>query len=111
MRTDTQTIIAVMRHLAATIQSDDGVANAAIAEAADRLEELANQEAAILAELRRLEAEWSARVSGDTEAGLHKAAAFCSGVSSGMAAATMVVEAGGALPPEVLSDKDLESDE
>jgi hypothetical protein len=40
MRTDTQTIIAAMRHLAATVQSDDGVANAAIAEAADRLREL-----------------------------------------------------------------------
>jgi hypothetical protein len=70
-----------------------------------------HDKATILAELRQLEAEWSARVAGDTEAGLYKAAAFCSGVSSGMAAATMVVEAGGALPPEVLSDKDLESDE
>jgi hypothetical protein len=40
MRTDTQTLIAAMRHLAATIQSDDGVANAAIAEAADRLDEM-----------------------------------------------------------------------
>ena len=40
MRTDTQTIVAAMRNLAATIQSDDGVANAAIAEAADRLGEL-----------------------------------------------------------------------
>jgi hypothetical protein len=70
-----------------------------------------HDKAAILAELRRLEAEWSARVARDTEAGLHKAAAFCSGVSSGMAAAIMVVEAGGALLPEVLSDEDLESDE
>jgi hypothetical protein len=67
--------------------------------------------AAILAELQRLEAEWSARVAHDTEAGLYKAAAFCSGVSSGMAAAIKVVEAGGALLPEVLSDEDLESDE
>jgi hypothetical protein len=105
MRTDTQTIIAAMRHLAATIQSDDGVANASIAEAADRLAELANQKAAIVAELRRLEAEWSARVAHDTEAGLYKAAAFCSGVSSGVAVAIRVVEAGGALPPEVLSDE------
>jgi hypothetical protein len=40
MRTDTQTIIAAMRHLAATVQSGDGVANAAIAEAADRLHEM-----------------------------------------------------------------------
>jgi len=40
MKTDTQNLITAMRHLAATIQSDDGVANAAIAEAADRLDEL-----------------------------------------------------------------------
>jgi hypothetical protein len=60
---------------------------------------------AILAELQRLEAEWAARVARDTEAGLYKAAAFCSGVSSGVAAAIEVVEAGGALPPEVLSDE------
>jgi len=56
--------------------------------------------AAILAELQRLEAEWSARVAHDTKAGLHKAAAFCNGVSCGVSAAIEVVEAGGALPPE-----------
>jgi hypothetical protein len=43
MRTDTQTLITAMRHLAATIQSGDGVANAAIAEAADRLGELLDE--------------------------------------------------------------------
>jgi len=49
MRTDTQTLITAMRHLAATVQSDDGVANAAIAEAADRLHEMhAACEAAIM---------------------------------------------------------------
>jgi len=64
-----------------------------------------HDKAAIVAELRQLEAEWSARVAGDTEAGLHKAAAFCNGVSSGVSAAIEVVEAGGALPPEVLSDE------
>jgi hypothetical protein len=40
MRTDTQNLITAMRHLAATVQSDDGAANAAITEAADRLEGL-----------------------------------------------------------------------
>jgi ABC-type transporter Mla subunit MlaD len=40
-RTDTATLIQAMRILARDIQSDDGVANAAIAEAADRLEEQA----------------------------------------------------------------------
>lgn len=41
MRTDTKTLIEAMRILSRDIQSDDGVANATIAEAADRLEELA----------------------------------------------------------------------
>jgi hypothetical protein len=63
------------------------------------------EKTAILAELRRLEAEWAARVADDTEAGLYKAAAFCSGVSSGVAAAMMVVEAGGALLPETQEEK------
>lgn len=40
MKTDTLILIKAMRRLANDIQSDDGVANAAIAEAADRLEEL-----------------------------------------------------------------------
>lgn len=39
-RAKTETIIQAMRILAEEIQSDDGVANAAISEAADRLEEL-----------------------------------------------------------------------
>jgi len=38
-KTDTPTLIKAMRILARDIQSGDGVANAAIAEAADRLEE------------------------------------------------------------------------
>jgi hypothetical protein len=41
MRPSTETLIADMRILAAEIQSPDGVANAAIREAADRLAELA----------------------------------------------------------------------
>lgn len=39
-RTPTPTLIAALRILASEIQSPDGVANAAIAEAADRLEEI-----------------------------------------------------------------------
>ena len=39
MKTDDKTLIAALRILAAEIQSGDGVANACIAEAADRLEE------------------------------------------------------------------------
>lgn len=42
-QTDTPTLIKAMRILARDIQSGDGVANAAIAEAADRLEELSAQ--------------------------------------------------------------------
>jgi len=38
--TDTQTLIKALRILANDIQSDDGVANAAIAEGADRIEKL-----------------------------------------------------------------------
>ena len=39
MRTSTETLIAAMRILSSDIQSDDGVANAAVAEAAERLAE------------------------------------------------------------------------
>lgn len=41
MRTDDQTLISALRILARDIESTDGVANAAIAEAADRLEHYA----------------------------------------------------------------------
>ena len=44
MKTDTTTLIKALRILAQDIQSGDGVANAAIAEAADRLEELHEQQ-------------------------------------------------------------------
>ena len=40
MKTDDETLIIALRILAAEIQSDDGVANACITEAANRLEEL-----------------------------------------------------------------------
>jgi len=39
-KTDTKTLISALRILSKDIQSEDGVANAVIAEAADRLEEL-----------------------------------------------------------------------
>lgn len=48
-KTDTETLIAAMKILARDIQSCDGVANAAIAEAADRLAEH-------LVEIKRLNA-------------------------------------------------------
>jgi hypothetical protein len=43
IKSDTKTLVAAMRILAEDIQSEDGVANLAISEAADRLEELEEQ--------------------------------------------------------------------
>jgi len=43
MRSKTETIIGALRVLANDIQSGDGVANLAIAEAADRMEELCSE--------------------------------------------------------------------
>jgi hypothetical protein len=43
VKTNTETLIKALRILANDIQSDDGVANATIAEAADRLYELRRQ--------------------------------------------------------------------
>ena len=48
MRSSTETLIVSMRVLAKNISSEDGVANAAIAEAADRLEELQAENAKLL---------------------------------------------------------------
>lgn len=42
MRSSTQTLIEALRILSIDIQSEDGIANACIAEATDRLEELYN---------------------------------------------------------------------
>ena len=106
MRTDTQTLVAAMRHLTATIQSDDGVANAAIAEAADRLHEMEAGKTAILAELQRLEAIWRVRLEEDASKGLIASQAFCSGIAGGLSLAIRVVEAGGALPLETQEEKD-----
>jgi peptidoglycan hydrolase CwlO-like protein len=49
MKTPTQTLAAALRQLVNDIESPDGVANAAIAEAAERLDELMAQ----VADLRR----------------------------------------------------------
>lgn len=48
MKSTTETLIVAMRALADHIYSEDGVANAAIAEAADRLEELQAENAKLL---------------------------------------------------------------
>jgi len=70
VRTSTETLIAAMHILATQIQSDDGVANAVIAEAAQRLEEQQER-------IKRLEEagdemhRWCSNpriVGGDTEA-------------------------------------------
>ena len=43
MKTDTKTLIAAMRILSQDIETNDGIANAAIAEASDRMEELCSE--------------------------------------------------------------------
>jgi hypothetical protein len=47
MKTKTDTLIKALRILANDIQSEDGVGNAAIAEAAERLDELERENAAL----------------------------------------------------------------
>ncbi len=49
MRSSTETLIAACKELAATVQCDDGVANSALREIAERLEELNNELIAIAA--------------------------------------------------------------
>jgi len=61
MRSSTETLIAAMRILSRDIKSTDGIANAAVAEAAERLTELAEAErksAITLASLRELSRQW-----------------------------------------------------
>ena len=53
-RTETAVLIVAMQHLARTILSDDGVANAAIAEAAERLQQQAAEIAVLRHELGRM---------------------------------------------------------
>ena len=56
-RTETTVLIVAMRELSRTILSDDGVANAAIAEAGDRLVEQAREISYLTAELERTRSE------------------------------------------------------
>lgn len=51
-RSSTETLVAALRVLAAEIQSPDGVANAAIAEAADRLVELDKRNTTLVCEIQ-----------------------------------------------------------
>ena len=55
-KTNTKTLIEAMRILARDIQSDDGVANGAISEAADRMEELQAQRDQLREALERISA-------------------------------------------------------
>lgn len=52
-KTDTKTLVKALRILAVEIQSGDGIAKAAIAEAADRLDELAAIALELLKSTRR----------------------------------------------------------
>ena len=54
-KTDTLILIKAMRRLADDIQSDDGVANAAIEEAADQLAELERENAELRKDKERLD--------------------------------------------------------
>jgi hypothetical protein len=58
------------------------------------------EKAAIVAELERLGAEWRKARSIDTKNKATLAAAFCSGICSGLSLAIQAVQAGGALPLE-----------
>ena len=54
MRSSTETLIAACKELAATVQCDDGVANEALREIAERLEELSKERAEMVQAFRRL---------------------------------------------------------
>jgi len=56
--------------------------------------------AAILAELRRLDACWRQRTVEDASSGAVVSQAFSSGIAGGLQLAMRIVEAGGVLPPE-----------
>jgi hypothetical protein len=60
--------------------------------------------AAIVAELERLESIWQDRVKEDARMKATLAQVFCSGICSGLSLALKVVQAGGALPPDGLSE-------
>jgi hypothetical protein len=55
MRTDTETLVAALKILSRDIESEDGVANAAIYEAAQRLEDLERDRDFLIHELMMIE--------------------------------------------------------
>ena len=81
------------------------------AESLSVVEELLVDKAAIVAELDRLEAVWRVRIEEDAKAGIFPVQVFSTGIASGLSLALKVVQAGGALPLESLSDKDLKGNE
>jgi hypothetical protein len=74
-RTETQTLIKAMRVLARDIHSDDGVANAAITEAANRLWEQSEEIRLLKARLESDAAivEWKRQKQAETDSGQPRA--------------------------------------
>jgi hypothetical protein len=68
MTSTTETLIAAARTLSRDIQSDDGVANAALVEIADRLEKLHNDNRAMVITVRELVRLASRMLDGDDDA-------------------------------------------
>jgi hypothetical protein len=68
MTSTTETLIAAARALSRDIQSDDGVANAALVEIADRLEKLHNDNRAMVTCVRELVGLASRVLDGDDDA-------------------------------------------
>ena len=90
MKTNTQTLAAALRILAQEIESPDGVANAAIAEAAERLETIEadtlDREADLILAAPKVSGNWSA-----------EKAKVCKSIGSTMKARAAILRAGGAL--------------
>jgi hypothetical protein len=59
------------------------------------------EKAAIVAELERLASDWHQRSLQDARSDMIAPHAFGSGICSGLSLAIQVVQAGGALPPEI----------
>ena len=72
MKSNTETLIIAMRYLSEDIHSEDGVANAAIVEAADRLQELLGEnnnlklELEVVIELENDYTNWKYHISART---------------------------------------------
>ena len=90
MKTNTQTLAAALRQLANDIDSPDGVANAAIAEAAERLETIEadtmDREADFILAAPSIGKDWTAEQSK-----------VCRRIGSMMKARAAILRAGGAL--------------